>query len=560
MMVINTLICLVFLALTGFLRLRMRYDRVLSWLMFGVGTYLFADYCSNAAVEQNAALSILWSKSRLGDIMIAFSPTLALNRIIIPLFFISVLTILNNNIFRYEEKRSFFNSLIIMNFVTLCLLIGAENYVQLITAVFVSDILGYLLLKDVDSSHRYVIYNLFADMCLFMILALACGKIQSLELRQLLNYRQIGGHRDFVGLVAAFAIFIKIGCFLFQSYLLDIASARFQRMSAVNLLFSPLVGVLLIVKLHNLLAVSDLFLPFFKVMSCATYIAGLVYFIIKDNIQKKMVSLNMAFYGLLMYMLMLNGFAWILLFSYYLLAVYLFNQLFFKIYLYQNREENVSKMLNGREINTLPLQVLLFQFVVLLAVFWLIMRQTAAVLSAPSTITAITAGIILAISVILNHIYKSPHTRRLDYLNPNPQRFLSFIINTALILLGGIIFNIYQWQSFVFITAFLGITALPLWQKLRKFYEKEGLQTEDVSKSLFCYVLVEPLKYISRIMWLMVDFMFSEKIITAAFSAISRNTISLFFKINQKSAAAGLVFIIIGLAVFALSFYRRYLP
>ena len=330
-MVINKLVYLVILALLGSLRLRMRYDRVLSWLMFGAMAYLFADYCANAVENHNAALSFLWSKTRIGNIMVDFVPTQTLNRLIIPLFFLSLITILNNNVFRYEEKRSIFNSLIILNFVTLSLLVSAENYVQLITAVFVSDILGYLLLKDVDSSHRYVIYNLFADMCLFMVLALACGKIQSLELRQLLNYKQIGGHRDFVGLVASFAIFIKIGCFLFQTYLLDISSARFQRMSAVNLLFSPLVGILLLVKLHNLLAVSHLFLPFFQIMSGATYVAGLIYFILKDNIQKKMVCLNMAFYGLLMYMLMLNGFGWSKLFAYYLIAVYLFNLLFFKI-------------------------------------------------------------------------------------------------------------------------------------------------------------------------------------------------------------------------------------
>lgn len=559
-MVINTLIYLVLLALMGFLRLRMRYDRILSWLMFGAVAYLFVNYCANAIENRNIALSFLWSKTRIGNITVEFIPSQVLNRLIIPLFFISLLTILNNNIFRYEEKRSLFNSMIILNFVTLSLLMSAENYVQLITAVFVSDILGYLILKDVDSSHRYVIYNLFADMCLFMVLALACGKIQSLELRQLLNYKQIGGHRDFVGLVAAFAVFIKIGCFLFQSYLLDIASARFQRMSAVNLLFAPLVGILLLVKLHNLLGVSNLFLPCLQIMSCATYAAGIVYFIIKDNIQKKIVCLNMAFYGLLMYMLMLNGFNWSILFSYYLIAVYLFNVLFFKIYLYQNREEKVSRMLNARELNTLPLQVLLIQMVLLVAVFWRMAAQTATVLMAKYMILPATAGILLTIGIVLNHIYKSPHTRRLDYLNPNSQRFLSFLVNTVLVLTGCVIFNVYNWQSVAVVTAFLTLTALPIWQRLRGCYEKEWLQKEDVSKSLFCYILVEPLKYISRMLWLMVDFMFSEKIITAAFSAINRNSISFFFKINQKGAIAGVIFLLIGLAAFALAFYRRYLP
>ncbi|MCM1324592.1 MAG: hypothetical protein NC218_10760 [Acetobacter sp.] len=558
-MVINTIICLIGVALAGFLRLRMRYDRILSWLMFIAVAFLFAEYGLNAIRGYNPSLTFLWSKTRIGDIMVDFLPSQVLNRLVVPLFFLSLMTIFNNNVFRYEEKRSIFNSLIILNFVTLCLLVSAENYVQLITAVFVSDILGYLILKDVDSSHRYVIYNLFADMCLFMILALVCGKIQSLDMKQFLNYKQIGGHRDFVGLIAGFAIFVKCGCFLFQSYLFDISSARFQRMSAVNLLFSPLVGILLLVKLHNLLTVSNLFIPFMKIMAVATFLFGIIYFITKDNIQKKMVSLNMAFIGCLMYMLLLNKFNWIPLFSYYLMTVYFFNMLFFKIYLYQNREEKVSKMLNTKELNVLPLQTLLLQMVILADVFFIISLKISE--SLPENILKLAILVILlALGIVLNHIYKSPHIRRLDYLNPNPQRILSFIVNTLLILGVGYLFEIYNWYSLLFTTIFLGVTALPIWKKLRSCYEKEWLQTEDVSKSLFCYVLVEPLKYISRILWLMVDFVFSEKIITAAFSGVNRHGVSFFFKLNQKSTKAGIIYIIIGILFFVLSFYRRYLP
>jgi len=556
-MAINVMLNLVVMALTGFIRLRMRYDRILSWLMFFATAFLFADYCNSALLNEKIGFAFLWSKTKIGDITVSFFPSVADNHLIIPIFLTSLFAILNNNIFRYEEKRSQFNAILILNFVTLSLLICAENYVQLITAVFVSDILGYLILKDVDSSRRYVIYNFFADMCLFMILALACGKIQSLELSSLLNYKQIGRHRDFVGIVTAVAVFIKVGCFLFQSYLQDIAATRFQRMSAVNLLFSPLVGFLLLVKLHNLLLVSNLFIPLLSIMSVATFLSGLVYFIVKDNIQKKMVCLNMAFYGMLMYILRTNDFKWTVLFSYYLVVVYFFNLLFFKIYLYQNREERVSKMLNGRETNALPLQTLFMEMVFLSAIFLNMMIKIVKGL-ATENIAAMTAGILLGICVVLNHIYKSPYSRRLDYLNPNPERILSFIVNAVLLVIGGYLFNIYNWRSVLFFMCFLGIAALPVWKKLRSLYEKEWLQKEDVSKSLFFYTLVEPLKYISRVLWLIVDFMLTEKVITAVFSAINKWIVAFFFKINQKSIPAGIWFIIMGLAVFVLSFYRRY--
>lgn len=43
-----------------------------------------------------------------------------------------------------KKKRAAFNALVTLNFVSLSLLVCAENYVQLITSVFITEILGYL--------------------------------------------------------------------------------------------------------------------------------------------------------------------------------------------------------------------------------------------------------------------------------------------------------------------------------------------------------------------------------------------------------------------------------
>lgn len=167
-MEINTMAYLLITGLAGLLKFKMRYDRIISWMIFFTVALLFADYVLAAFNNQNFTFSLLWNKTEVGDIRIDFAPTPQANRVIIPLFFLSLLTILNNNLFRYEEKRSPFDSLIVLNFISLSLLICSKNYIELITMVFVIDIIGYLILKDVDSARRYVIYNFFADMCLFM--------------------------------------------------------------------------------------------------------------------------------------------------------------------------------------------------------------------------------------------------------------------------------------------------------------------------------------------------------------------------------------------------------
>lgn len=155
---------MVIVGLVGFLRLRMKYDRLVSWLMFFAAAFLLIDLSGRLLNSGGEGFSFLWNTSQIGNITIDFHPEPKDAELLLPLFFISLITILHNNIFRYEEKKSAFNALVTLNFVSLSLLVCAENCVQLITAVFITDILGYLILKDVDSSRRYVVYN-FLPIC-----------------------------------------------------------------------------------------------------------------------------------------------------------------------------------------------------------------------------------------------------------------------------------------------------------------------------------------------------------------------------------------------------------
>ena len=547
-MVISTIVYMLLIGVSGLLKLHIRQDKILSWLMFIIMACLFCDYTLESFKEQMTGFSILWNKSQIGDIMIDFHPSMATNQIIIPLFFISVLAILNNNIFRYEERRCIYNSFVIFNFISLSLLICAENYVQLITMVCITDIIGYMILRDVDSSRRYVIYNFFADMCLFMILALACGKIQSLDISRLLGYEQIGRHKDFVSIITAVALFIKTGSFLFQSYLLDIGSARFQRMSTVNLLSAPLAGVLLFLKLHKLLFVSDLFLPIFELMAILTFTAGIWGFVTQRHIQRKVICLNMGFIGILLWLLKLNDFSWNESISLYYMAVYLFNQIYFMIYLYQNRETDITKMVNANEINVIALKTLLWQIVLLNSWFVAFMYKTA-VATQSMVIFIETILSILVQVIILNHIYRTPQKKKIDYLNANSKRVMAFIIGFILIFTG-----IYYERDVIKIMLpalliILALIASPFGNIFRKIYDNPLFSERDLSKSFLFYTLVSPLTYISRTFWLMIDVFLSEKIITTAVSKINKTAIYLFLKVNKQTLGANMFFIITGTLV-----------
>ncbi len=552
---INLLVLLLLIGIVGLPRFRMRYDRLFSWMMFFASSVIVYNYCIDVFSGINEGFQYLWSKTKLGNLYISFLPQTYSNYIIIPILILSVVSIMNNNIFHYEERRCMFNSLIIFNSISLCLLITSENYVQILTALFISDILGYILLKDVDSSHRYVIYNFFADMCLFSVFALVCGKLQSLDISHLLSYKQIGRHKDYVSLVVAISIFIKIGIFPFYSYLLDIAKARFHRMNTICLLFSPLCGIILLAKLHNILTMSDLFLPLYDALIYLSIAIGVYGFIVKDNILQKTIYLNISLFSLLLLMMKEAGFVWQNTFSYYYLVMFFLNLMLFKIHLYQNREENVSNMINATVINSTSLKTILLQITLFMNIFIsLILNFTKNYNN--HTVLPISIILIFSMAIVLNHIYKSPHNRRLDYLNHNSLRIVSYIVNTLVLLGFTIYIKAYSLQNILFIGLFLCLINIALFQKGRMLYISKVLQGDDFSRYIFHYLFYVPIKHLSKTLWVMVDFVFSEKIITSAIETINRQCITIFLKLNPKKGLSGIVFIALGIAIFIISFIR----
>ena len=552
-MVLNTISSLVLVGLIGLIKGRLRLDRWLSWGMMIAVLYVFMHYMQSVNSNTIETFRLLWSNSKLGPITIDFFPTKIANQIIYPLFIVLIISIMNNNIFRYEERRSVYNSIVILNFVSICLLICSQNYVQLITAVFVSDILGYLILKDVDSSRSYVIYNFFADMCIFMILSLICGRIQSLDINHLLNYNEIGRHKDFVSLILSLALFIKIGCIPFHSYLLELSNVRFQRMSIINLQFSPLVGLLFLVKLNNIFTISDMFVPIYKTISFITFFVGIILFILKNNFCNKIIYFNMSMFSLIMVNLIYNNFIWETSASIIYIIAFFYNLLFFTLYLYQNREVNALLMINANEINKVAMFFVLIMFILLSNIFF----STALTINHHHQYLVFYCilTVILSLATVLNLIYKSPNTRRLEYLNSNKLRLLSFVANIVIFLFVSYKFSLYQTNNIIFMMIFLMLISFPNLSILYKAYNSKWLQDVELSKNLYNVIIVNPLMHISRVLWLTIDIAFSKKIIEALIKNLNRISLSIFFKINKRGIYSGFNFICLGVLIFIITFY-----
>lgn len=557
-MITNIMAGLLAIGLIGILKLRVRYDRIISVIMFLATAYIFYIYMNLDFSGNENGFSFLWEKTKIGDITIDFYPSDLSNLIIKPIFFISVYALLSNNIFRYEERIMPLNALIILNFIVLSLIICAKNYVQLMTMVFVSDIIGYLTIKNADSLRKYVIYNFFADMCLFMLLALACGKIQSLDITRLLGYEQIGRHKDFVGICAALAIFIKIGCFPFHSYLTDIKTARFSRIVVANVLGTPLSGILMLLKLHNLLFVSNLMPIIYQIITVATFTAGIIGFVHSRNILKKVITLDLAFRGMLMQILWINGFEWNRYTAFYLIGIYLFNHLFYEIFIYQKREVDIVNIPSVIESNARSLKFLLFRETILMSLsvwlVWQIARQYDD--------SSIVLGIIIlfaAMSIVLHHIYIPPLKNSQIVVRGKDKNIRQGIFEGINMLVLGM--GLYYLQpEIVFIIAvaiiFLGMIASSLGKPFYRIYAKIDEDKNDFIKNLFFYIIAVPLTYLSRRCWLFIDLILSEKIITATISAIGHGGERLFLQLDAQKYRIPVRALVLGIILCLLCYQQ----
>ena len=69
-MEVNLLVLLLAVGAIGLLRFRMRYDRVLSWLMLIASVVLVYSYSLNAFDGISEGFQYLWSKTKFGDLFI----------------------------------------------------------------------------------------------------------------------------------------------------------------------------------------------------------------------------------------------------------------------------------------------------------------------------------------------------------------------------------------------------------------------------------------------------------------------------------------------------------
>ena len=555
-MLINTVYSLLFLGIIALIKFRYKFDRVIVPLITLAATYIFYLFFTDFRIGAESVKTLLWDSSRSGDIKIDIISSPTTYGLILPFFIITLIALFNNLLFKFEQHKKSFAAILIFNLISLIMLIAGNNLIQIITFVFVIDILSQLLIKDIYASRRYSIYNLIADMGLFLVMAMLKSKLETLEVGNITNYYQTGRHRDFIMFVIVISLFIKLGFFLFQSYLLDLKNTKFHRLILIPYLSTPMVALILFMKFYPLLIISPSFNLCINIAVSLTMIWGAIGMVVINNLKEKTVYLNMLIISLLVKMIQSTNFAWNEHLSLLLIIGFCLSLCLYYAHYSMNRESNLFLVASSSVCNKNMFFLVMVIFMVCAASFCCV----ASTMINYDNMHWVYLFFIL-LPLCTSHIFAqilsvASKTDAASKTEIYPiMILLSCFIASCFVLHkynGVLIYSVYFCVTYLL---FLKLYPLKFVYNDKQLNVK--LQKIDFFAHIYDVLIVNPIKIMGRWLTVLFDFMFIEKTVSSLFSSLNNFTIRFFRKAARHWVLYYVFNIILAVLIVLWCFFRE---
>lgn len=542
-MIALTSLMLLMLASLSCIGLNVKKDRLLSFFTFVVFSAIFLHFCKDALVGNEHIFSFVWNSSPSGDIKVDIISNKYNYDLILPFFSITLLAIAQNNIFRYEERSGSYNAVLIFNLVALISLITSNNFVQLLCALFVIDVLSLFLIKDIDAFRRYILFNMIADILIFAILALINSRVDSLDIREILRYRQMGQHINFIALVGLTAVFIKMGFFAFGVGICELQNIKLHRLQNVLFLSSPISALILLLKFHMLWTTSPYFSHYFHAMCILSMAGGFCGSLIYNNYERKIICWQLMFYSILLELLCFQGFQWSGQYSVLLLQAAFLNGALYFIYYGLNRKTDILAMASQVYSNAVTLNFSLCCLTIAIA-------DLAGTLTALYNrgnryyIWAFAVLFVLSLSATLKQIFgKMPQQKSLSSGKKGDYA------NILLLTVFGL-FLVYprQWFSLPvmgFCAAFVTLCVFSPLVQFNKLYTILWLQNNNWLGTFYKYAIVKPLRLSGKLLWLLVDRLLIEKILMGFALSLTLRCLHFFRQLHNNITLGGAMILLL---------------
>lgn len=552
-MIAYTTLALFVIALLSSVNIGVKKDKIFSFLIVVLFGSVFARFCMDYSTGKENILAFLWNSSPGGDIKIDIISNIYNYNLIFPFFIITFVALAQNLIFRYEEKRSVYNAVLIFNLATLITMITGNNFVQLLCALFVADILTLFLIKDMEAYRRYILLNISADMIIFTMMAIINCKIDSLDIREILRYKQIGHHLNFIALIGLTATFMKMGLYIFHIGIIGLQNIRLHRLQNVLFLSSPIFGLILLLKFHVLWNASSYFAPYLHSICLLSLFGGFWCSLIAANFKTKIIYWQMMFWAILLELLCFKGFEWSKDFSLLLLQMYVLSVALYLLYYYMGRKNTLPSLMAQTRTNQTALNiamVLIFlMFVAMSGTLTAMYNRgnryyiwTFALLYTPSLTTALRQILYTPKALLAVKTPKLPtHLSIFILLGSLSALILKPLQLVALPVVGFAV-------AFIILSCFTPMTWIKFLSELSCHKNKDWLGF------LYKYAIIKPLRLSGRILWLLIDYLLVEKIIIGIAQTVAKKGLYGFRNIHRNTSLGVPFIILIIIGLLCISF------
>ena len=499
----------------------------------------------------SSALTFDWQAIPNIPIAISFVPEYFGCCACLGVLILSFFAVYYNIIVKKEERPNTINGLVLLNCVFVISALLSPNYIQLLAAVGMSDVIVFSSINQLDAKKQYIYGNFFADFILLNTFALIFVQSDSIVISSFGNASKQWGHRDFIAIMLLLSIFIKSGLVMFHTAYQKMSSLNYNRLNFILYLTTPLMGAVVFENIKDIFVISDYSYPLLKIFSVLTVLSAFIGTLCVDNIKRKAVYLSMMFWGLIF-----MGYAWqISTFSpkFYilLLSAFLFNNSLMLIYKSASDEVLISRM--GGFLQSLKFTFFINVIsVILYVVTWWIYAQK----SIPYAMVGL-----FVISITSAHVFSEVYlsqSKADEWVLARLKNPL-FLLWLPIVFIFSVVLYIKSndWQYIYGFAVFWMLLFIfhPL-RKLSVLYQYDSLQKLDKVTWVYNFFILAPLRFFGRVLRLIVDFVFIERTLIASIKNAIRFAIFIFRKLHGNNIWGHLIFVLLGVVIVAIAYYK----
>ena len=237
-MIIQLFISVIALAAASLMVTQSRRRKIWSVLLLvGLGTVVYF-FMINLNHDSAQNFIYQWLPYNLIRADLSISASVRGQKILSYLAILLLFFVYLNTIYKQEKHSLHANTLLLLNFVGLILLISSHDFLQLMFADCLIFLISFYFVDCPYAKKSLFVFNFLAEMIIFTALALVYGETNSINLLQLKQYTQAENYKNLVSIMLLAAIGCKCGLFLLNGHYYSLKNMMTNRLGALIILSS----------------------------------------------------------------------------------------------------------------------------------------------------------------------------------------------------------------------------------------------------------------------------------------------------------------------------------